>query len=407
MAEKRKISSVNPVIEKTLKAVLKMIFKRLFNLKLDMPREVVELEPPYVLLPVHQGFWDPFLAGSYLKDPVYYITSDAVFRGKLFGFLLKFLGAIPKTKSQSDLDALKNIFEMKDSGRSIGIFPEGQRTWNGTTLPLIKSTSKLVRMLKLPVVTVVFKGGYFSHPRWGTSTRKGELRVEYKLLFKGDEVGSMKVDDIHNAMTEALAHDEIEYQKKIRMVWKTGRLAENMEQILFVCPSCGSFDGFTSRGDNFKCTSCNNEWHVDKFQDISAVEGETKFDNIRDWDLWQIKQMQARIDEFFETEQTVFHIKSVEFQTGYKTEKPKVLGKGSLSLTTGHMILKDSDGAELKKIPVTDITGINVQNRNILDFYYDGTLFIIQDNGNHLNSYMFWKAVDDLQRRKYQMNLPD
>ena len=147
MAEKRRISRVNPLAEVIVKNALKAIFKKIFNVKPNMSDEVYNLKPPFVLIPNHQGFWDPFLAAVYFKDPVYYITSDAVFRSRLFGFLLNFLGAIPKTKSQSDLDALKNIFEIKEDGRSIGIFAEGQRTWDGLTLPVIKSTSKLIRML--------------------------------------------------------------------------------------------------------------------------------------------------------------------------------------------------------------------------------------------------------------------
>ena len=115
------------------------------------------------------------MAGIYIKHQIFYIASDAVFRSLFFKFLVQLLGAIPKTKAQSDIDALKNIIRIKEDGNIIGIFPEGRRTWDGVTLPLVYSTSKLIRMLKVPVVTVVFKGGFFSQPRWGFHIQKGKI----------------------------------------------------------------------------------------------------------------------------------------------------------------------------------------------------------------------------------------
>lgn len=407
MAEKRDRINVNPFAELIVKKALKIIFKKLFNVKLNMPDEVRNLKPPFVLLPNHQGFWDPFLAGVYFKPPVYYITSDAVFRSRLFGFLLKFLGAIPKTKSQSDLDALKNIFAIKEQGRCIGIFPEGQRNWDGRTLPLIKSTSKLIRMLKIPVVSAVFKGGYYSQPRWGTSINKGEMVIEYKILFNGDEVGNMKVTEIHNKLTEALTHDEIEYQKSQQIEWTGGKYAENIEQLLFVCPECGEMKGFTSGGDRFSCKACGRKWQITKFQEITVPGGSSLFDNVRDWDAWQLNKLYERIDEIFDSGGTIFDTDSVTLHTGFKSSRPKPLGPGMIKLTSESFILFDKNGNELKNAPISEITGINVQNREVLDLYHDGKLYMIRDNKHHFNAYSWWRAVDYIQREKLKMNLPD
>ncbi|HAK44923.1 MAG TPA: hypothetical protein DCO79_03245 [Spirochaeta sp.] len=406
MAGKKQIDKVNPGVATFVKSILRLVFMRLFNVKLDLPKEIYDLKPPYVVLPNHQGFWDPFIAASYLKHSVYYITSDAVFRYPLFGFLLKFLGAIPKTKSQSDIDALKHIFAMRDKGRNIGIFPEGQRNWNGTTLPLIKSTSKLVRMLKLPVVTVVFKGGFFSHPRWGTSTRKGELLVEYRLLFRGDEVGSMKVSDIHSKLTEALDFDEIEYQKQKQIEWNGNSRAENIEQLFFVCPSCGSFAGFRSEKNQFSCRDCGKLWEIDKYQVISSSES-SRFDNIRDWDAWQLEQMHKLIDEKFGTDQILYQADNVVFHTGFKSDQPKFLSKGSLKLTSEAVVILNSAGEELEWMPIDKVSGITIQNREVFDIYYNNALYITRDPGKHFNAYRFWRAIDYLQREKIGMNLPD
>ncbi len=407
MGGEKSISSINPAVEKTLRVILRLVFLKLFKVKLDIPEEVYALKPPYILLPNHQGFWDPFLAASYLKYPVYYITSDAVFRSKLFRFLLKFLGAIPKTKSQSDLDALKTIFKIKEEGKCIGIFAEGQRTWNGKTLPIIKSTAKLVRMLGIPVVTVVFKGGFFSHPRWGTSVRKGELLIEYNLLFREGEAGRMKISDIHQRITDALSHDEVEYQKQNRIEFKGDRFAENIEQFLFCCPSCGSFKGFKSQQSQFVCLDCRSFWEIDSFQAINPGQGETYFDNIRDWDNWQLKKLYTRIDESFGTGQIIFYDEEVEILNGYKSRKLKPLFRGKVHLTSAELVIHDGSEENTIIIPVEKISGINVQNHEVLDFYYDNTLYALCRSDNRFNAYRLWRAVKYLQQEKLKMNLPE
>lgn len=407
MATKNGKIKVNPLAEKIVKSVLKIVFKNLFNLKPDIPEEIKNMKPPFVLLPNHQGFWDPFIAGVYFKEPVFYITSDAVFRSPLFSFLLKFLGAIPKTKAQSDLDALKNIFEIKDQGKSIGIFPEGQRTWDGSTLPLIKSTSKLVRMLKIPVVTVVFKGGFYSHPRWGTSIRKGKLDLEYKVLFSGEEVGKMKVSEIHQRLTEELFHDEVEYQKQTMVEYSGGRYAENIEQFLFACPSCGELTGLYSEQDRFSCKNCGKQWIIDSRQQISAVSGETHFDNIRDWNSWQLVQLHKKIDRDFGSDKILLEDDGVIFLTGFKSRKPRFFSAGSMTLNSEELVMYNNHGKVLKTIPLQSISGINVQNKEILDLYYENVLYLVRDRNHRFSSYKWWMAVDYLQREKFRMNLPD
>ncbi|MBI9108506.1 MAG: 1-acyl-sn-glycerol-3-phosphate acyltransferase [Spirochaetales bacterium] len=407
MVKKRNGIRVNPLAERIVKSALKVVFKKLFNIKPNMPEEIHNMKPPFVLLPTHQGFWDPFLAGVYFKPPVFYITSDAVFRSPIFGFLLKFLGAIPKTKARSDLDALKNIFEIKDQGKSIGIFPEGQRTWDGKTLPLIQSTSKLIRMLKIPVIAVVFKGGYYSQPRWGTSIRRGELIIDYKVLFTGEEVSKMKASEIHSRITEALSHDEIEYQKQRKIVFTGGRYAENIEQFLFACPSCGELEGFHSNKDRFTCLSCNKGWRINSIQEIEAEDGELHFDNVRDWGNWQLEKLRELIDLYFGTEKVLFEDDGIVFHTGFRSRKLRFLSNGCMRLTPTNITMLNGNGKVLKTIPLRNLSGLNVQNKEVLDFYFENVLYTVRDRNNHFSSFKWLTAVDYLQREKLRMNLPD
>ena len=213
-------------IYRLVKPLLKIMMKIKFNLEADLPAEVRELKPPYLILANHQGFWDAVSIGVNLPKPVSFIATDAIFRAPLFRKVLNIMGVIPKTKAISDMDTLKNVLRVKAAGGIIGIFPETRRTWDGTTLPLIYSVSKLVQKLKIPVVTAVIKGGYFSHPRWGVNLQRGKILVEYRLLMSGDQAGKYAPEDVHEKLIKALEHDEFAWQEKVKVRYR-GKTLQN------------------------------------------------------------------------------------------------------------------------------------------------------------------------------------
>jgi len=404
MPKKSNKITINQWFYYTLKPLLRIWLQNKFNLDAEIPEEVKNLKPPFLILPNHQGFWDPFMAGIYLKQQIFYIASDAIFRSPFFGLLMRLLGVIPKTKAQSDIDALKNIFMVKDRGDVIGIFPEGRRTWDGATLPLVYSTSKLIRMLKVPVVVVVFKGGFFSQPRWGFHIQKGKVTMEYKLLFKDNEVKSMKVDDIHRKLADALSFNEFDYQNEVAVEYKGRKSAEYLEQVLYTCPSCSTIGSMYSHGKKFTCKQCNYELEYNLLRKFESSKNKVVFDNIRDWNLWQQKNLQSCLDKTSFAGKTVLEDSNLIFHTGYKSEKLKYLCTGFLGLVrskTGDLvIIKNSNGGILKSFPASELSGINVQNKERLEFYHEGTLFTIKGKTRRFSAYKWLNAVEYLLRDK-------
>ncbi|MDA3940404.1 MAG: lysophospholipid acyltransferase family protein [Spirochaetia bacterium] len=404
MPKKSNKITINHWFYYTLKPLLRIWLQWTFNLEANIPEEVKNLKPPFLILPNHQGFWDPFMAGIYLKQQIFYIASDAIFRSPFFGLLMKLLGVIPKTKAQSDIDALKNIIRIKERGKVIGIFPEGRRTWDGATLPLVYSTSKLIRMLKIPVVVVVFKGGFFSQPRWGFHIQKGKVIMDYKILFRGDEVKSMKIESIHNKLAEALSFNEFEYQNKVSIKYKGRKPAEHLEQVLYTCPSCISIGTMFSRGNKFSCKKCNYELDYNQLGKFESSKNKVIFDNIRDWNLWQQKNLYSFMDDSILNEESVIEDNNLIFHTGYKSEKLYYLTFGSLHLarssSTYFLIIKNSRGDEIKSFPFFELQGINIQNKERLEFYHQSTLYTIKGKYKRFSAYKWLKTLEYLVREK-------
>lgn len=378
---------------------MNLYFKVRFNLRAKVPPEIEKLPPPYLILPNHQGFWDPFMIGSLFKYPIFYITSDAVFRYPLLNFFMNLLGAIPKKKAQSDLESIKNIMKIKNAGGIIGVFPEGGRTWDGVTLPLIESTSKLIKLLKVPVVTAVFKGGYYSQPRWGKNIQKGKVTINFNILFNKEEIKLATVKEIHRKMSKALFFDEIEYQQKEKILYKGKNPAEHIEQALFMCPSCKKTGTLLSKRDSVLCTECGYSVTLNAYRELESSVSTPLFTNIRDWNRWQIKELEELLKKI-SSNSTIFKNSHLTIHTGKGTDRMKHLFHGKAELSPELITLRNSSGIIVKQIPVNELIGINVQNKEKLDFYYNGKVYNIFDRKKRFSAYGWLIAIQYLQRNQ-------
>ncbi|MFA6366817.1 MAG: lysophospholipid acyltransferase family protein, partial [Candidatus Hydrogenedentales bacterium] len=149
-------------------------------------REIFDtVKPPFILVGNHSCNMDPFLTNFFVPHPVHWVTSDGNLRSPLMRFLLiKLVGSIPKSKAIPDIETVNWIVEFIRKRKSVvGFYPEGQATWDGTSLPSLVSTAKLVKLLKVPVICAVSRGAFMTKPRWSYGKRKGEMEIEFTQLL--------------------------------------------------------------------------------------------------------------------------------------------------------------------------------------------------------------------------------
>ena len=51
-----------------------------------------------------------------------------LFKNRLLGWILKHLGAFPVSRGTGDVGSVKTVFRLLESGKMVGVFPEGTRT---------------------------------------------------------------------------------------------------------------------------------------------------------------------------------------------------------------------------------------------------------------------------------------
>lgn len=85
-------------------------------------------EGPYLVCANHQTVLDVvFLCVALKRQQPHFMAKEGVFRVPVLRRLVRWLGAYPVSRGRSDVGAIKHTIKLLESGRSVGIFPQGTR----------------------------------------------------------------------------------------------------------------------------------------------------------------------------------------------------------------------------------------------------------------------------------------
>lgn len=123
------------------------------------------LKPPYMLLSNHMYFIDFELCamGTFPHRVNNVVSIDGYYRRP---WLMELIGAICTRKYTTDLHLVKSISRVLKRGDILCMYPEARYSPSGTTSFMPESIGKLIKMNKVPVVTVVHHGNYLHSPFW-------------------------------------------------------------------------------------------------------------------------------------------------------------------------------------------------------------------------------------------------
>ena len=121
---------------------------------------------PFLLLANHTHVLDPFYISSSLPVHIRWVAGAYLFKNQFLKTLLgSWIGGIAKQQGRSDLQTIRDISAALKRGESVGLFPEGTRTWDGRTPRSTKPTANL-RDVQGPVVLLISRGLTSLKPRW-------------------------------------------------------------------------------------------------------------------------------------------------------------------------------------------------------------------------------------------------
>jgi glycerol-3-phosphate dehydrogenase (NAD(P)+) len=173
---------VNPVLYRVLRTVLVPFF--LVYLRMQrVGREHLPADGPLLLAANHRSFLDPFVIGTLVKRPVYYMAKRELFEKRWQAWILNGLGAFPVDRGAGDKDAMLTARAILERGDCVVVFPEGTRIRRGPLAEPRRGIGRLALETGAPIAPVAVMGSEEVRRGWRVRPRKVRLRVGRPLHY--------------------------------------------------------------------------------------------------------------------------------------------------------------------------------------------------------------------------------
>jgi long-chain acyl-CoA synthetase len=150
----------------------------------------------YLICPNHQSFLDPFVMCSSLPFAVYrklfYVGAVEYFETPFTRWFARLINLVPVDADSNLVPAMKAGAFGLTHGKVLVLFPEGERSVDGTVKKFKKGAPILAQHLRVPIVPVALKGIYELWPRnrginwslvWPWSGHKVKIAIGKPMTF--------------------------------------------------------------------------------------------------------------------------------------------------------------------------------------------------------------------------------
>ncbi|MBE0700476.1 MAG: hypothetical protein IH571_02205, partial [Acholeplasmataceae bacterium] len=207
------------------------------------------------------------------------------------------------------------------------------------------------------------KGGYLSKPRWATSKRKNrQIELDYRIAIRKEDIQKMSLEEINDIITRELNHNDYIYQKE-KMIPHPGRkLAEGIENVVYVCPHCQAINTLKSEGNQIRCDACKRKGYLDRYGFIHDFV----FDNLVAWDTYQ-RNFTKQLKETTIRTQGFLSFLNVEDESHEEKGKIELIYENHrFHLTGAYEEIIEVDAIENPTITLRRSFGFFYQNRHYL-----------------------------------------
>lgn len=159
-------------------------FKIFFRVEVD-GKENIPTDEAFVVCSNHTSNLDPPLLGACVPFKLAFMAKEELFKNKVFGALIRSLGAFPVRRGTGDIGALRSAVKLLKSGNRIVVFPEGGR-----------SDGKHLRRGKPGAALIAAKAGVGILPVGIEGRYKpfGKIKVHIGKMIRLDEYTERKLE---------------------------------------------------------------------------------------------------------------------------------------------------------------------------------------------------------------------
>lgn len=329
------------------------------------PPALPELPEPYILIANHTFDLDFTLVMRTFPRYTRFVIGETVFQSRLLRKLLFWLhDPVIIHKSGTDMRAVLDMLHRLRKGQNICLFAEGDTTFDGVTGPVHAGTAALVRGSGAALVTFRVHGGYFSRPRWSHTFRRGHTFGAVGGVYTAAQLRGMSNAEVDALLTRDLHVDADEDQRIRPVAYKGRRLAEGIENLLYLCPGCLKVGTIRGSGSRVRCGACGLQGAYTRHGTLAGLP----YTHLRDWAGWQ----RGKLNELLLEGGTPIGDDGQRLRQILDDHSLKPVAQGSMRMGTKGLWVGDAH------FPLEDIAGMAIFRRNRLMFSTrDGTYYDI------------------------------
>lgn len=240
----------------------------------------------FLALANHTQNLDPALLVIGLRRHIRFVANASLTKGAAGLILNPLFGPIPREKGAKG-DAVIALIEANlKAGISVGMFPEGNRSWDGETEFISRRTARLAKDSGAGLVTYRFIGGYLLRPRWALKKRRGPMYGEMVHEYSAGDLERMSEEEVYQAICRDLYVNAYDEQARRGDLYRGKHLAEGLEYAAYLCPVCFRFGSIRTSGNEIRC-ECGLQA---QYTESGSFESETlPFKNFAQWNRFQKK----------------------------------------------------------------------------------------------------------------------
>ena len=169
--------------------VVRLIFKPLYRYRV-IGKENLPKNGRFLYVSNHISELDPIFLALISKRQIHYMAKQELFKIKIFGVLLKFIGTFPVERGTGGASALDKANEYLNNEKVVGIFIEGTRSKNGELLKPKTGVSLVAYRAKTPVIPISIASSNGKYPKpFGKVLINIGKAIEYDALDIQDSTG--------------------------------------------------------------------------------------------------------------------------------------------------------------------------------------------------------------------------
>lgn len=337
--------------------------------------EIRNRKGPFIVVGNHECALDFVNLIGLCSRPMRFVISYCIFNTLPVRKLAALLGVIPKQQFQTKPSDLRRMKRILDNGDPIVIYPAGLMCEDGLSTPIPTATYKFLKWLDVDVYAARTTGAYMVMPKWAKGMRRGKTYMDvYKILDK-EELAAMSESQIRARVDEALLFDAYREEDDGNILSNGNREIAGLENVLYMCPECGSECSTETEHDIIRCRVCGFTERSDRKAVLAKLEGPgNELRYVSDWSRMIREKTRSQILDGTLSElegNTVIQLLDL------KHRKFVDAGKGLLHLSRGEFRFTGTlDGEDVEmKIPIENIPTLPFKPGHHIEIQQGDTIY--------------------------------